>query len=289
MTQFFYMLKYIALGVFALARQNRKTAMVIVGVLTAWIIVSLAHAGENTLQSTNKSGSVAQIVDNSQNEAVDRQMAPGGLHVTAHTQPLMVPNTGSDVSFRYALEFVRFVSVHNEVTLRNIARGGDYKMHFEPMVNFQKAPLELRDGNRYIWIVTGPSHPDEFRGVAPFDIEAKDDDTNSFQLIAKMALEAIENGDNVLWINYQGWKDRVGSSGWGIGTHAVHGQVSSGGTKSTVGGGGFGYSKNSVGVEMRPFIRGWSGCVPFELSIPSGTMPVNGSYRAQPAQQANGR
>lgn len=283
MSQFIHSVKYVARGLFNLAMNHKKATMVIVGVLAAWILVSLAHAGgpANSLQSTNKSGSIAQIVDNSENiGGVDRQFAPGGFNVTAHTQPLMVPNTGEDVSFRFAVEFVRFISVHSEDNLRRLARGGDYEMHFTPMVNFEKAPLEAWDGKRYIWIVTGDSHPDGFRGVAPYDIEADDDDTNSFQLIAKAALLAIENGDNVLWINYQGWKDRVNASGWGIGTHAVHAQVTPGGTQSTVGGGGLGYSKNTAGTEMRPFIRGWSGCVPTEIGPPAGTIPVSDSRSA---------
>ena len=217
--------------------------------------------------------------DNSENKVTDRDFVGSSPSVTAGTNALFLPNSGDDVSFRRVQELIKFGGVFSETSLK-IMTGGSIAGHFDAINDFDKPMNKYEDGERYILISLGikvvdPNKPDnfivlppaQFRMSAPFDYEAKNIKTTSFQLIAEAALDAINNGDNVLWVEFEGWKDKANASGWGIGTHTAAGAISDSGKASGVGGGGLGYSSNEVGMEKKPWIRGYAGCLPVMLDI----------------------
>jgi len=228
---------------------------------------NVVHAG-NEANSGSQSAAGAEAAinfdDHSTNIAIDRDFAPNAGNVTAHTQGLFVQGNGRDASFRRVIELIRFGDVISESSLRNMARGGDVEYNFTPVNDFDKPANKLADGQRHIKIIV--EHYPGFRMSAPFMAEADDFNTNSYQVLARMALKALDNGDNVLFVEFEGYKDKVGASGWGIGTHTTGAVVDGTGSMSGVAGGGFGYSSNQTGAEMMPWIRGFSGSLPYELS-----------------------
>ena len=229
--------------------------------------IDYAFAGDNT--SGSQAGAAAQaeisIKDQSTSIVVDRDFVGTSQPVVAGTNGYFVEGLGNDVSFRRVNELIKFGDVFSESSLRNLAKGGDVKYHFSPVNDYNKPSNKLRDGQRYIKIAIEVMPG--FKMSAPLDAAADDFETNSFQIIARMALKALSNGDNILYVEFEGFKDRVGASGWGIGTHSAVGYVNPTGSVSGVGGGGMGYSSNEVGPEMLPWIRGYSGCLPYELTV----------------------
>jgi len=250
-----------------------KLCIIATGVVIAFFIVCLfnrAYAGTSPSQSAvsgsqSAAGASINYDDHSKNSVIDRQFAPSSGNVTAHTQGRYTEIKGADVSYRPAHEFLMFGGVWSEGSLKAMAAGGDVKYSF-PIVNDYEKPSNMSpDGNRYILILTGQRIPQSFKASVPYDAEADDTNTNSFQIIALMALKALQNGDNVLLITHEGFNDKIYASGWGIGTHAVGAVVNESGKVSGTGGGGFGVSKNNSGEERMPWIRGYSGCVPIEI------------------------
>lgn len=204
----------------------------------------------------------ASVDDHSSNKSkvIDRDFVGSSPSVIGNTHALFIPDTGSDVSFRPITEMVRFGNVWSESALKNLAAGADYNDHFAVVNDFPKEPNILPDGQRYIVIIL-ENAPKEFTQSAPFDAEADDFQTNTFQLVAVEALKAIENGDNILFVEYQGYGDKVLAKGWSLGSHSAGGVISDSGKLSGVVGTGLGYSKNNVGREMKPWIRGYSGYI----------------------------
>lgn len=241
------------------------TFLTIVFFIFASASFALADGYGDSNKAKAQSGASIEFTDNSEAEVIDRDFVGSSPAVTAGTHALFLKNTGDDVSFRRVQELIKYGSIFSEDSLRALRKGSDIEGHFTAINNFAKPDVKQSDGERYIMIVT--IEPKGFRMAAPFDKEADDKDTNSFALIADAALDALDNGDNILFVEFEGWKDKVHAGGWGIGTHTAAGTISDSGKASGVGGGGFGISANEVGEEKQPWIRGYSGCIPTMLSI----------------------
>jgi hypothetical protein len=262
-----------------------------IAILTTLLLTTgIAFAGGNQATSGSESNSGATaIIDNtdaSKTNINDRDHMTGGVNVTAQTHALFYKGNGGDVSFRPIKEMLRFGGVFSETALKNLAKGGDVEYNFNVVNKPRKGGnYNKKDKQRYINIVI--VEPSNFALSAMVDAEADDNDTNSFQIIAKLALKALDNGDNVLFIEFEGYKDKVNASGWGIGTHTAAGTISESGKNAAIGGGGFGYSNNNVGAEMRPWVRGYAGNQP--VLIAGGEMLVPAPKGYQSRQTGNHR
>jgi hypothetical protein len=250
-----------------------KNVLIIFAVL--FMMTSVAYAGSiSTNISEAGAAAGASITDNSKNKVYDRDFVNGGGNVTAGTHAFFTEPT-DDSSFRRVMDLIRFGTVFSEGALKNLAKGGDAVVEYPVTSEFEKPDNVLRDGNRYIMIVV--EQPEDFRATSPCQAKADDGDTTSFQIIAKLALKAISEGDNVLYLTEEGFHRKVEAGGWGIGTHVAGGSVSDNGKISGVGGGGFGISQNEVGPEDRPWVHGYGGSVP-ELDVVFATVAKVHSY-----------
>ena len=93
------------------------------------------------------------------------------------------------------------------------------------------------------------------------DGEANNADTNSFQVIGKMGLKALKDGNSAMVVTKENWHRSVLASGWGIGTYVVAGGNWDNGKMSGGGGGGTGYSKNKTGPEDMPWCHAYVGVI----------------------------
>ncbi len=254
--------------------------------LTLQINDAIAGVSANS-GSSSQSGANAQIGfdDHSKTKVVDRNFVGSSPSVTGQTNPLFIDTAGEDNSFRAANDLVKFGAIFSESALRNLARGGDVNVYMPEITN-RARPSNKYDNQRWIKIVLGLKHPKGFQPTAPMDSEADDFDTNSFQVIAKTALKAIENGNNILIIEWEGFAEKVRSAGWGIGTHAATGAVTETGKLSGVAGGGWGISDNNAGKERKPWIRGYAGFIP---SLDTSEVGFSGSKRSGSVSTDNGQ
>jgi hypothetical protein len=233
--------------------------------------------------SESIAGAAAVITDNSKTKVNDRDHMTGGNNVMGRTHALFYRGDGTDVSFRPVKELIRWGGVMNEQALKNLAKGGDVDMNF-PVLNWGEKSGNWNETMQQGFVKICVVAPESFKMTAIVDAAADDEDTTSFMVIARLALTAIENGDNVLFIEYEGYKDKVLASGWGIGTHTAGGTISDSGKNAGIAGGGFGYSKNRVGNEMRPWVRGYSGNQDGlvggdEMLVPKTTSGQTGNHR----------
>ncbi len=247
--------------------------------LTLQINDAIAGTSANS-GSTSASGANAYLGfdDHSKTKVIDRNFVGSSPSVTGQTHPLFVDGDGEDNSFRGFTDLIKFGAVFSESALKNLARGGDVNVYM-PVLTSTPKPSNKYGNQRWIKLVAVV--PVGFKATAPVDSEADDFDTNSFQVIARTALDAIENGDNVLWIEWEGYQDKVRSTGWGIGSHTATGVVTETGKVSGVAGGGWGYSSNSAGKERKPWIRGYAGFIPgLDTSEIGFEGPGNKTYRS---------
>jgi hypothetical protein len=89
-------------------------------------------------------------------------------------------------------------------------------------------------------------------GIHKGFVNAKADngDTNSIQVMAKMALSAMKKGANVLYLKAEGAHRKVEAFGWGIGFSQVKA------SEDNMSTGGTGISGGSSGPEDRPWLQG---------------------------------
>jgi len=140
----------------------------------------------------------------------------------------------------------------------------------------ETAPVAQEDGEtRWIKIIIQKDmygNPADFIGYATGRSEnAK---TTMVEVLAKTALEAIENNCNVLHLTAQGAVRDAFAKGWGIGfstTQAsIHGNSDN---RSNVSVGGFGYSSGQAGMRDKPWIQGF-GLIDRSLTYPELNLPT---------------
>ena len=174
-------------------------------ILTAMILVlsiGVSFAGvSNEATSGSQAGASALIEnnDNSNTNITDRSFVQPGFAPAAETKPFFTEPT-KDSSFRSVTELVKFGNMFSEAVLKKMARGVDSELNFDKVRDFDKPDNRLEDGQRYILIVHEGTMPPGYKNSSTFQNEAKDADTTSFQIVAEAALAAIENGDNILFI-----------------------------------------------------------------------------------------
>jgi hypothetical protein len=251
----------------------------------AIMMLSLVLVGGNALAGTYNNAEVNDVtafVDNSDNSVNDsnvtnRQFVNPGNTPLPQTNGFFTSPT-PDSSFRSIRDILRVFgdgqSLRVELTegaLEEMARGGDVKSHLQIVRGNAAVPrAEAIDGVKYLIVgieapiikdnkVIGTAKIDGLKSTGFVDGEADDGDTNSIQVLGKMGLKALKDGNNYMIITAEGAHRKVEASGWGIGFYTVIANVSDGGTTSGLGGGGTGYAQNETGPEDRPWMQGYVG------------------------------
>jgi hypothetical protein len=160
-----------------------------------------------------------------------------------------------------------------EGALERLAKGGDVESHLQVLRGNDQVPRiydEDTDSVKWLFIaiekpiivdgkLKGTEKIDGLKVTAMADGEADDSDTNSLQVIGKIGLKALKDGNNYLVVTAEGAHRKVEASGWGIGFYTTGGLISDSGKQAGIVGGGTGYSKNQTGPEDRPWIQGYVG------------------------------
>jgi hypothetical protein len=235
-----------------------------------------ANAEVNSQQvQVDESAQSASITttDNSRNTVNNRQFVNPGVTPIPGTNGFFTAPT-PDSSFRQVKELIYYltgdpnaVSVNlTEGACENLAKGADVDINLQVVRERFAIAKADKEGVRWITIsMIAPVVKDgkvvdlrkEDFNVAGFtSAEADDGNTDSFQVIGKVALKAIKANLNHLQITAEGAHRKVESSGWGIGLYTTGAKVSDGGTVSGLAGGGTGYASNEAGPEDRPWIQG---------------------------------
>ena len=247
-------------------------AVVAIVALVGVPMVSMADVTSNS-QSQTQSNAGALIDQSGQNNSIrndsQRYLPNAGITPIPGTNGFFTSPT-PDSSFRGMKEFLRFAGpIFSEGALEEMAKGADVDVLFQ-MYNGQNrvkrakaVTVNEEETSKWIKIILDHNGDLEKEGDVRFSAvvqgEADDGDTNSIQVLAKMALKALRNGNNLLVLTNQGAHRIVEASGWGIGLYTVGSDVSSGGSTAGVAGGGLGFAKNEAGPEDRPWLHGYAG------------------------------
>jgi hypothetical protein len=230
---------------------------------------------ESTQTQVDESSQNAIInsTDNSRNKVTNRNFVNPGVTPIPGTNGFFTAPT-PDSSFRQVKELIYYltgdpnaVSVKlTEGACENLAKGADVDITLQVVRDRYATAKADKEGVR--WITISMIAPVVKNGkvvdllkedinVAGFaSAEADDGETDSFQVIGKVALKAIKANLNHLQITAEGAHRKVEASGWGVGFYTTGAKVSDGGTVSGLVGGGTGYASNEAGPEDRPWIQG---------------------------------
>ncbi len=116
-----------------------------------------------------------------------------------------------------------------------------------------------RSNTRWIKIIIQKAKVENAKLVGYVTARSDDRRTTMTEVMAKAALEALQNGCNVIHFTAQGAVRDAESFGWGIGFNTTAATINSndGGDFSTVSSGGFGISKGTAGMRDKPWLQGF--------------------------------
>jgi hypothetical protein len=224
---------------------------------SAWAV---GPGTSNTAVSGSGAESIIVQTDNSKTTVYDRKFVntPGapGVRINAY---LSDHENSIDPDLRGVAELLQFGNIFSKSALENLAAGGDVKVNFPVVKNILTKPSNvLTDGQPWLMIII-EKPTEQFFMSAPVDARADDNDTTSFMVIAQLGLDAIANGDNVLYLTAEGFQRKIAADGWALGAYATGAGTSDGGTGGGAGGMGLGIGGNETGPEHRPWVKGYSG------------------------------
>jgi len=267
------------------------TIGLVAGVSSNVLADSSSTADAETNVGIDNNQELSQGIDNSDRSAAsvtidDHSTSKSKVYNRQFVNPGNTPIPGTngfftaptpDSSFRQVAEFIYYltgdpqaVSVQlTEGACEALAKGGDVDSNIQ--IVRERLAVAKADQDGVKWITISMIKPVVENGklirVAKADLrvagfvtaEADDADTDSFQVIGKLALKVIDFGLDHLQITAEGAHRMVEASGWGIGAFTTGAKVSDGGTVSGLIGGGTGYAQNEAGPEDRPWIQGNAG------------------------------
>jgi len=163
-----------------------------------------------------------------------------------------------DSSFRDIQELLNIYDRFNEGTIDKLKEGGKVKVHYQ-MLNDedQIKRAEPIKGERWIRLVIGKPVKGA-KIVAMLDGEAKDGDTNSFQVLGAILQAAYEDGSNIVYITNQDTHRQVNASSKGFGGNIAGAAVNTDGTVSGVTGGGMGFSFSKALTDDKPWFHAYA-------------------------------
>lgn len=262
----------------------KNLRFVFVTMLVLFLCVGVSFAGDIDIKNKSKSKSEAvsgsYIEDNSVYN--NRQfVSPGNVPMPGTNG--FFTNPTPDSSFRSIKDILRafngqgtYCMVVSRSALKNWAKGGDVDTNYQIMRGHDQVTRIYGDdyeGTELLYIaieepifgenakgetvLKGTVRPEGLVTTAMVDGEADDSDTNSLQVIGKVGLKALDDGNNYMVITAEGAHRMVVADGWGIGFYTTGATVSESGKQSGLAGGGTGYAYNESGPEDKPWIQGY--------------------------------
>jgi archaellum component FlaG (FlaF/FlaG flagellin family) len=249
-----------------------------IAALILFFIAGIAQAGDVVDTNADSfAGASVTIDDHSENTSnvYDRKFANPGLTPLPGTQAFLSVPT-QDSSFRSVKDLIEMIGGPGAVCIKlsegaliNLAKGGDVESHLQIIRGPDMVTRASNKGARWIWLayqkpvtedgVVRAMQPVNMTVTGAIDGEADDGDTNSFQVLGKMGLKALKDGNNVMVISAEDAHRKIEASGWGIGTYTVLAGNMDNGKIAGGGGGGTGYASNETGPEDRPWAQGYVG------------------------------
>lgn len=117
---------------------------------------------------------------------------------------------------------------------------------YDGLITFDKGAM--------IEVVTGEYPIKDATRVAFLSVEAKGG--SSLDALWQACYRAAKLGANVLHVTKCSHKEKLKSSGWGIGFHWTRATIGDGDSQSNVGSGGTGYSRGWAENEVTPWVHG---------------------------------
>ncbi len=135
-------------------------------------------------------------------------------------------------------------------------------------IGLEPAPAADENGKtKWIKVVVSRDKYTDAEFVGYVTARSENAKTTMTEVLAKSALEAMNNGCNVLHLIAQGAVRDAFATGWGIGFASTQAQVYSNDNKSNVSAGGFGYSSGQAGMRDKPWLQGF-GLIDRNLDYP---------------------
>jgi hypothetical protein len=158
--------------------------------------------------------------------------------------------------FRPVETLLEYGYVYNETALRSILKKGKKVLHELEVVNgpSRVARAKPQKGEeRYIKIIATTKKQEGHKVIGYCTSEAENRKTSMLEVMAAAALDALEEGADVLQIIAQGASRDTIASGWGIGLSYTSASIDS--DSGSVGSGGTGYSSAWAGMRDKPWIQ----------------------------------
>jgi hypothetical protein len=266
------------LSILILKENDMKFFKCFIAALLLFFIAGIAQAGNDIDTNADSfAASGASIDDHSKNTSnvYDRKFPNPGITPIPGTNAFFSDPT-EDSSFRSVKDLIEMISGPGAVTLKisegalaNMAKGGDVDTHLQIIRGADSVDRAPKNGTRWLWIayqkpimengVLRPMTPVNMTVTGAIDGEADDGGTNSFQVLGKMGLKAIKDGNNVMVISAEDSHRKIEASGYGFGTYVVVAGNMDNGKLGGGGGGGTGFAKNVTGPEDLPWAQGYVG------------------------------
>ena len=262
-----------------------------IGLIAGMSSIGFAETSSNASANTNvgidNNQTLGQAIDNSDRSGAsvtidDHSSSKSKVYNRQFVNPGNTPIPGTngfftaptpDSSFRQVAELIYYLTGDANATYVNLtegacealAKGGDVDSNIQVVRERLQVAQADQDGVK--WITISMMKPIVRDGkvirvdkadlrIAGFaTAEADDADTDSFQVIGKLALKAIAAKLDHIQITAEGAHRAVEASGWGVGMYTTGAKVSDGGTISGVAGGGLGYAQNEASTEDRPWVQ----------------------------------
>jgi hypothetical protein len=222
-----------------------------------------ADASADAVSSTSQGQSIDDHSVNINERAFVNQGGVGFGHViNYYGKPLPTSQ------FRPVETLLVYGYVYNETALRSILKKGEDVLHELEVVNgpSRVARAKPQKGEeRYIKIIATTTKQEGHKVIGYCTSEADDRKTSMLEVMAAAALDALEEGADVLQITAQGASRDTIASGWGIGLSYTSASVNS--NSGSVGSGGTGYSSAWAGMRDKPWIQANALKAPKELKL----------------------
>ncbi len=220
-------------------------------------VTATADATADATSSTNQNQS---IDDHSINEAMERGFAnPGHVNygpvINYYGKPLPTSQ------FRPVESLLQYATLFNENALEMIVKKGQKILHELEVVNgpTQVVRAKYAEGkSRWIKIIATTKKQEDHGLIGFATSEAENRKTSMIEVVAAAALDAIEEGADVLQIVAQGASRDTMASGWGVGfssTQAVMGSGAEGTGGANTSVFGLGWSTTQAMMRDKPWIQ----------------------------------
>jgi hypothetical protein len=236
----------------------------VIAMLSFCAVPAMAFLDDNSGQTNanadaNADSKIVQI-DNTVNEAMERGFAnPGHVNygpvINYYGKPLPTSQ------FRPVESLLMYATLFSENALKAILKKGNNILHELEVVNgpTQVVRAKYAEGkSRWIRIIATSKKQEDHKLIGFATSEAENRKTSMIEVVAQAALDALEEGADVLQIVAQGASRDTMANGWGIGfssTQAVMGDGATGSGGSNTSVFGLGYSSTQAMMRDKPWIQ----------------------------------